>query len=105
LIALGNHWQAVPDLWVLKTILIYIIVAVTFDHRCKTAGDFRVYVCVCNAVTDRDIREAASRGVCSVEALGDQLKVATCCGRCLEHASKVLLQAISDGGPASRFGA
>jgi bacterioferritin-associated ferredoxin len=55
-----------------------------------------MYVCVCNAVTDRDIREAASRGISSMEALGDQLRVATCCGRCLDHARQVLIQAISD---------
>lgn len=63
-----------------------------------------MYVCVCNAVTDRDIKQAASRGVCSMEALGDQLKVATCCGRCLDHASKVLFQAMSDAGGNPRFG-
>lgn len=57
-----------------------------------------MYVCVCNAVTDRDIKEAAGRGICSVEDLGNQLKVATCCGRCLEHASKVLFQAMTDAG-------
>jgi bacterioferritin-associated ferredoxin len=63
-----------------------------------------MYVCVCNAVSDRDIKEAAGRGICSMEALGDQLKVATCCGRCLDHASKVLQQAISDGGGSPRLG-
>ena len=55
-----------------------------------------MYVCVCNAVTDRDIREAASRGIRSMEDLGDQLRVATCCGRCLDHATKVLFQAMTD---------
>jgi bacterioferritin-associated ferredoxin len=63
-----------------------------------------MYVCVCNAVTDRDIKEAAGRGVCSIEALGDQLKVATCCGRCLDHASKVLFQAITDKVSGPGFG-
>ncbi|MBK9130069.1 MAG: (2Fe-2S)-binding protein [Gammaproteobacteria bacterium] len=62
-----------------------------------------MYICVCNAVTDRDIREAAGRGICSMEALGDQLKVATCCGRCLDHANKVLMQALTDGSGNPRL--
>jgi bacterioferritin-associated ferredoxin len=40
-----------------------------------------------------------------MEALGDQLKVATCCGRCLDHASKVLFQAITDKAGGVGFGA
>jgi bacterioferritin-associated ferredoxin len=89
----------------LLIVLICIIVDayVIHDHGGWRATD--MYVCVCNAVTDGDIRAAASRGVCSMEALGDQLKVATCCGRCLDHARKVLFQAMSDDGGDNRHGA
>jgi bacterioferritin-associated ferredoxin len=55
-----------------------------------------MYVCICNAVTDRDIREAARRGVRSMDALGDQLKVGTCCGNCRDCAQRVLGEAISE---------
>lgn len=58
-----------------------------------------MYVCVCNAVTDRDICEAAARGVCSLEALGEELKVATCCGRCADCARRVLAEALPEGRP------
>lgn len=55
-----------------------------------------MYVCICNAVTDREIRDAARRGVRSMEALGDQLKVATCCGNCRDCARRVLGEALSE---------
>jgi bacterioferritin-associated ferredoxin len=41
-----------------------------------------MYVCICNAVTDRDILKAIDDGVSTVEGLGDTLNVGTCCGRC-----------------------
>ena len=52
-----------------------------------------MYVCICNAVTDRDIREAAERGIRSFDGLRRELKVATCCGRCEECARKTLAEA------------
>jgi bacterioferritin-associated ferredoxin len=55
-----------------------------------------MYVCVCNAVTDREIRAAAEEGVRTLEALGERLKVATCCGRCADCARRVLHQAMAD---------
>lgn len=63
-----------------------------------------MYVCICNAITDRDIREAARSGVNSMEALGDRLKVATCCGNCRDCAREVLHRALSDAPPAVAFG-
>lgn len=49
-----------------------------------------MYVCVCQAVTDRQIREAASHGVNSVKALRDQLGVASSCGKCARCAHDLL---------------
>lgn len=49
-----------------------------------------MYVCICHAVTDKDIRAAAKNGACSLEALGVSLRVATSCGRCAECARSVL---------------
>ncbi|MCO6411468.1 MAG: (2Fe-2S)-binding protein [Thiogranum sp.] len=49
-----------------------------------------MYVCICNAVTDRQIREARDNGACTIEELGQQLRVATCCGRCAECAQSIL---------------
>ncbi|MBT3045612.1 MAG: (2Fe-2S)-binding protein [gamma proteobacterium symbiont of Ctena orbiculata] len=55
-----------------------------------------MYVCVCHAITDSDIRSAAGKGVSSLEALGDELRLGTCCGRCKECANKVLQQSLME---------
>jgi len=52
-----------------------------------------MYVCVCNKVTDGQIREACEQGAVSVDCLKDRLKVATCCGRCHDCARRVLRDA------------
>ncbi len=49
-----------------------------------------MYVCVCNAVTDCQIRDAYCEGVCSMRALRERLGVAGCCGRCAPCARDVL---------------
>ncbi len=49
-----------------------------------------MYVCVCNQVTDSQIRHAFSEGVTTFESLQNRLKVATCCGRCSDCAKRVL---------------
>ena len=64
-----------------------------------------MYVCVCNAVTDRDIYEAAGQGVSTLDALGEHLKVATCCGRCADCARQILQRAAADGLQTASAGA
>lgn len=59
-----------------------------------------MYVCICNGVTDRDIRKAADQGARTLDALGEQLKVATCCGRCADCARQVLHEAIVTRAPS-----
>ncbi|CAC9536443.1 hypothetical protein BHECKSOX_1529 [Bathymodiolus heckerae thiotrophic gill symbiont] len=51
-----------------------------------------MYICICNAVTDRDIQTAIDNGACSMNDLSKQLKVGTCCGRCKDCAKKMLNQ-------------
>lgn len=41
-----------------------------------------MYVCVCNSVTDRQIREAVEQGYDSLPKLRDELGVAASCGKC-----------------------
>lgn len=57
-----------------------------------------MYVCICNRVTDSEILEAVERGATTLEALGNQLKVATCCGRCAECAHELLATHASQPG-------
>ncbi len=55
-----------------------------------------MYVCVCNAVTDCQIRDAYCEGVCSMRALRERLGVAGCCGRCAPSARDVLSRCRQD---------
>jgi bacterioferritin-associated ferredoxin len=49
-----------------------------------------MYICICNAVTDREIRGAASLGSVTLDALKQDLGVATCCGKCAQAACRLL---------------
>ncbi len=54
-----------------------------------------MYVCVCNAVTERDIRNAAEQGARTLRSLNLQLGVAADCGRCARCARQVLKDHLS----------
>ena len=56
----------------------------------------RVYVCICHAVTDSQIREVVDRGAASLQQVQCQLPVAGCCGRCEETAREVIDKHLSD---------
>jgi bacterioferritin-associated ferredoxin len=49
-----------------------------------------MYVCICNAITDRQIRRAAKAGVSDLWQLQAELGVATQCGSCEEEASSII---------------
>lgn len=45
-----------------------------------------MYVCLCKAVTERQIREAATQGAHSLKDLKHMLGVASECGKCAAEA-------------------
>lgn len=49
-----------------------------------------MYVCLCNAITDRQIRECVDRGATSLCKVQAQLPVANCCGSCEDTAREVI---------------
>lgn len=49
-----------------------------------------MFVCICNAITDRQIQEVVAAGATSLSDLQAQLGVATCCGCCSDLASSYL---------------
>lgn len=51
-----------------------------------------MFVCICNAVTDQEIRQAVELGACSFAQISDQLGVASCCGKCRKEACQVIKQ-------------
>jgi bacterioferritin-associated ferredoxin len=51
-----------------------------------------MYVCICNAITEKQIRAAARDGVSDLWGLQAELGVATNCGSCKEVASEILAE-------------
>lgn len=49
-----------------------------------------MYVCICSAVTDRAIAEAAREGCHTLEQLGGELGVGICCGMCRETVLEIV---------------
>jgi bacterioferritin-associated ferredoxin len=49
-----------------------------------------MYICICNAVTERQVRDCAQGGARSVDELSIELGVAAGCGRCRECAADLL---------------
>ncbi len=49
-----------------------------------------MYVCICNSVTDRHIREAVENGCDSMSKLRGELQVGTGCGKCETCARQLL---------------
>ncbi|HSR61900.1 MAG TPA: (2Fe-2S)-binding protein [Gammaproteobacteria bacterium] len=47
-------------------------------------------VCVCNVISEHDIRQAVSEGADTVEQLGDRLNLGRCCGVCTDAAGECL---------------
>jgi bacterioferritin-associated ferredoxin len=58
-----------------------------------------MYVCVCNAITERDIGGAVADGCHSLQDLRRQLGVGACCGRCTACARDVLRDTLREHRP------
>ena len=55
-----------------------------------------MFICVCNAVTDSDIRKAADHGVRNMRQLSQATGCGATCGCCRELAVETLQQAVSE---------
>ena len=54
-----------------------------------------MYICLCRAVTDGQIKEAVADGACKIQDLQSRLGVGTDCGKCGKHAKEVLKQSLN----------
>lgn len=54
-----------------------------------------MYVCLCRAVTDRQIRESVENGANSFREVREELDVGTCCGRCVPEARELIDQTLA----------
>jgi bacterioferritin-associated ferredoxin len=57
-----------------------------------------MYVCICQAITERQVREAAQQGVSNLRGLRQHLGVASECGRCAKCAHNILKECHGCGG-------
>ncbi|XSG84972.1 MAG: (2Fe-2S)-binding protein [Methylohalobius sp. ZOD2] len=53
-----------------------------------------MYVCVCKAVTDGQIRDAIGKGVCTRKQLTQCLGVGKDCGRCNRHIREIFSETL-----------
>ena len=49
-----------------------------------------MYVCICNGITERAVRQIAADGVCSLSELTRRTGCAGTCGSCAELAEHIL---------------
>jgi bacterioferritin-associated ferredoxin len=59
-------------------------------------------VCICNNISEREIRQAADLGVTTMEELSNDLGVATCCGQCHRCATDVLNEHLRSSAAVSQ---
>jgi len=62
-----------------------------------------MYVCICNAVTDRAIREAAASGARTFEEVRSRTGCADCCGSCEDLAAQIFNEAVGRAAIARPF--
>lgn len=49
-----------------------------------------MYVCLCNALTDRDLRRVADKGHCDIDSAYRALDAEINCGHCMETARGII---------------
>lgn len=49
-----------------------------------------MYVCLCHAVTDRQVKQAVKEGACTVRQVQLCLRVGTNCGKCIPAAREIV---------------
>ena len=59
-----------------------------------------MYVCICSAVTERQIRACAQNGATTISDLREKLCVAGNCGKCAHHAKTILREVHGTNTPA-----
>ena len=61
-----------------------------------------MYICICNAVSEREIQGAVELGSASFEEVRRDLGVGSCCGKCEPEARRLVRRCA--GGPCSQGG-
>ena len=64
-----------------------------------------MYICICNGVTERQLRDAIDAGACTLSELRANLGVAAGCGACEAFAADVLDATLKIPPPAQTLAA
>ncbi len=67
---------------------------------CHSTHRIAMYVCICNAITESEIRAAAQAGATDLWRLQTELGVAAGCGTCRDTASSILREYRGAAGSA-----
>lgn len=51
-----------------------------------------MYICICNAITDKQILDAQAQGCDSIDDVMKDLGVGSSCGRCVTKAENLLIE-------------
>ncbi|MGI2260496.1 (2Fe-2S)-binding protein [Shewanella sp. GXUN23E] len=49
-----------------------------------------MYVCICHAVTDSQIKQAIAEGACTLSELKATLEIGNTCGKCLKQTGQLI---------------
>ena len=49
-----------------------------------------MYICICNSITDTQIRAAVTKGYATLADLRENLGIASCCGSCIPMTESIL---------------
>ena len=71
-----------------------ILICTTIPLSESSQGMTTMYVCVCNAVTERQIKQAIYDGANTTQLLKQRLNVAMDCGTCDEHLETCLTETL-----------
>lgn len=55
-----------------------------------------MYVCLCQGVTEGEIRNAVREGLCTLQEIQEHLGVASGCGKCAEFAIDVVQETLRE---------
>jgi len=56
-----------------------------------------MFVCLCNGISDRQIRDVVDRGAGTLPEVQCYLPVANCCGRCEDTAQEIITIQVESG--------
>jgi len=54
-----------------------------------------MYVCICKAISDQEIKEAVANGAEDLDSIQAHLGAGTNCGACVDHAQAVIDEALA----------